>query len=1342
MKNSLDSLPPEPQRSPVASRVKRWGRWVIGALLVFWLLVFAVWGALHAFIVPRIGDYREWLQAQATQAVGLQVRVANLRVTGGWLVPWIETDRVELRDAQGEEVLLLPHVQVAVSPLGLLRGKLDQLVVDRPELDINRDAQGHVWVAGVDVSAGGGDSQAALDWLFSQPEWVVRQGQVTWHDALRPEASDLVLTSVSWVMQNNWRGHSFELKATPPEQLAKPVVLQAHFDQPWFSRAGDVRNWHGQLFANLPRVDMKALRQWAPVTSPQMSVDEGLGGLRVWADVAQGEWVGFAADVALDTVQVQFAKEPQPLRLNQVYGRLGAHWGADDIEISSKDLVFDTQEGEHWPGGELRLSWRAEDAAIGSLQADRLDLHALSQMSQRLPLPQAWRDVLTQAQPQGQVNQLAVTWRQKGEAESAALDYTAKGWVKDLQWLRSEQPHPWLAHLPGVRGAKVEFDVTQQGGKARVAFRQGALTLPTGLEDPEVILNEASAILSWQIKPKDQLQVQVYQAQISNDDAAGDFSGTWQTAEGPERLPGVLDLTAKLSRLKANRVHRYLPDTLPADIRHYVADAVQEGEGSQLKLRLRGNLNDMPFDNPALGEFKVSVQVAHGVYAYVPATTGHKPQDTWPALTQVNGELVFERNALQFKGSTQLKGAPQVTWKSVQASIPNLAQAVVQVHGEAKGPLNEVLAVVQKSALNDLTGQVLDKSQGTGEADYKLSLSLPLDDLAASQVKGRVKLAGNDLQIIPGTPVLHKAKGLLEFSEKGFELSDVHGQLLGGEAKLKGGLSFAQADGVSPIQLKIEGQATAEGLRQAKELGFLSKLAQQAKGRSHYSFELGLLGGQPQWVLQSDLAGMALALPAPLNKPAATPVPLRVASQLTPESLRPKSKVQQDQIQVSYGKQVSVKYVRDVSGPRARVISGSMAVGGVSPAPAVNNAVTLALQMPYVDLDAWNTALDQTTGTRLIKTKNRSIGREASGDNAQAYLPTVLSIKADQLKLTDRLIHQVVATGSRQDDLWRFHLDADELNGAIEIRPANPKTPAQLYARLSYLVIPPSMVKEVDRLLSEEPSSIPALDIVVQDLTLRNKKLGRVEIDAINREGNAATREWRLNKFNATMPEATLTATGNWAADGKRTRRTQFQFTLDIRDTGKLLTRLGTPDALKEGAGRLTGEVSWQGSPITPDYPSMGGKINLNVEKGQFLKVEPGAARLLGVLNLQALPRRLTLDFDDVFSDGFAFDFVRGDVRIERGIANTNNLQMKGVVAGALIEGHADLANETQDLKVVVVPEINAGTASLYMATINPLIGLTSYLAQAVLSRPLVKAGTTEFHIDGAWANPRVVKVD
>ena len=181
-----------------------------------------------------------------------------------------------------------------------------------------------------------------------------------------------------------------------------------------------------------------------------------------------------------------------------------------------------------------------------------------------------------------------------------------------------------------------------------------------------------------------------------------------------------------------------------------------------------------------------------------------------------------------------------------------------------------------------------------------------------------------------------------------------------------------------------------------------------------------------------------------------------------------------------------------------------------------------------------------------------------------------------------------------------------------------------------------------------------------------------------------------------------LTASGSWVpisaqptaprGNIKERRRTAMNFKLDIADSGDLLNRFGMPGVLRKGKGKIEGQVGWAGSPITLDYPSLTGSFNVNVESGQFLKTDPGIAKLLGVLSLQSLPRRLALDFRDVFSDGFAFDFLRGDVKIEQGIARTNNLQMKGVAAAALMEGQADIAKETQAIKVVVVPEINAGS--------------------------------------------------
>jgi uncharacterized protein YhdP len=85
---------------------------------------------------------------------------------------------------------------------------------------------------------------------------------------------------------------------------------------------------------------------------------------------------------------------------------------------------------------------------------------------------------------------------------------------------------------------------------------------------------------------------------------------------------------------------------------------------------------------------------------------------------------------------------------------------------------------------------------------------------------------------------------------------------------------------------------------------------------------------------------------------------------------------------------------------------------------------------------------------------------------------------------------------------------------------------------------------------------------------------------------------------------------------------------------------------------------------------------------------------------------------------------------------------MRGAQAVVLMEGNADLARETQDLRVVVVPEINAGTASLAYAVINPAIGIGTFLAQALLRRPLIQAGTREFRVTGSWADPQVERIE
>jgi len=483
-------------------------------------------------------------------------------------------------------------------------------------------------------------------------------------------------------------------------------------------------------------------------------------------------------------------------------------------------------------------------------------------------------------------------------------------------------------------------------------------------------------------------------------------------------------------------------------------------------------------------------------------------------------------------------------------------------------------------------------------------------------------------------------------------------------------------------------------------------------------------------------------------------MPVRFENQLTPASLAPvpaaaKAPPLQDRLALEVGGVGSVSYLRDLEAAPARVLRGSIALG-LAPeesAPQPTSGVAANIQVGALDVDAWESVL-----------RGAALEGTASGvDVIQDYFPSVLAVRARALTAQGRTLHDVLVGGTREGAVWRANVDAQELNGHVEYRQAGAQDTGagRLHARLSRLTVPQSAATQVEALLDAQPGHLPSLDIVVDDFELRGRKLGRLEIEAQNRVFEGTQREWRLGKFNLAMPEAVLTASGNWAmlnalsnsppaaenAGRSGQRRTVLNFRLDIQDSGKLLGRFGMADVVRRGKGRMEGQVAWRGAPISPDYASMTGQINLNIEGGQFLKAEPGLAKLLGVLSLQSLPRRLTLDFRDVFSEGFAFDFVRGDVRIDQGVATTNNLQMKGVNAAVLMEGHADIERETQDLHVVVVPEINAMTASLVATAINPVVGLGSFLAQVFLRGPLIEAATQEFRIDGTWTDPRVTRL-
>jgi uncharacterized protein (TIGR02099 family) len=1361
-------------------------RIALGLVLAFWVLFAAAWAVLHGWIVPRIADFRPRLETAATQALGVPVRIGQITARSGGLIPSFELRDVALLDAQGRAALSLPRVLAAVSPSSLWRLGFEQIYIDQPELDMHRTADGKIYVAGLDVLQTRDDGSAAADWFFSQTEFVIRGGTVRWSDELR-RAPVLALTQVDWTSRNPGQRHLMRLDATPPPAWGERFSLRGVFREPFLSGgAGRWNQWAGQLYAEFSRVDVSEVKRYVSMDRLGIDLKAGTGALRAWADVREGQFTGGTADLALLEVDARLGRALEPLALQAVTGRIGGRHLANGFDVATENLQFRTRDGLQWPGGNAALVYTGAEGkspARGEIKADKLDLAALALIANRLPLGSAAHGLIAELAPKGLVESVDATWQGTLDAPVA---YAAKGRVAGLEIAS----HAAAAHAggngtpaaigrPGVRGATVDFDLTQQGGQARLTINGGELDLPGVFEDPRLRLDRFSADAQWKLTGR-KIDVQLRNMVFANADAEGTAQAGWHTADAPSagstgdsRFPGVLDLQGALSRGDGSKVHRYLPLVLPDTVRHYVRDAVVQGQLSEVKFRVKGDLNDLPFADPKRGEFRVSAKVSNAAYAYVPRSIQPRGALAWPALTNLDGELVFDRASLQVNGASGgVAGLPGLQVVRADARIPDLMHsATVQVTAELKGPLGDALGFVNSSPLGEITGQALARTVASGSADYKFQLTLPLADMDKTKVQGTVNVAGNDVQFTPDTPQLGRLRGLVSFNESGFAISGGQARLLGGEVRLEGGTRAASPAGARPaaaaqdfpdaaVVIRAQGSISAEGLRQAKELGMAARLGAHASGSTAYTASLGFRKGMTEISVASNLQGMALSLPAPLTKSAESSLPLRLdntALRVAPGAGPPT----QDQLSLSVGRLASVLYVRDISGAEPRVLRGAMAIGleaGES-APLPDSGVAANINLARVDIDAWEKVLE--TSIDPAPATASAPARLTPASAVLGYLPTTMAIRARELLLDGRTLHNVVLGGSRDGLTWRANIDATELNGYVEFRQPGGAGSGRLYGRLSRLSLGQGTAREVEAILDEQPAGIPALDIVVEDLELRGKKLGRVEVEAINRGAGTVAREggvreWRLNKLNIIMPEATLTASGNWVAvnaqqaaglaSGARApaerRRTVMNFRLDIDDSGELLKRFGMADVIRRGKGRLEGQIAWIGSPLSLDYPSLNGQFNVNVASGQFLKADPGIAKLLGVLSLQALPRRLTLDFRDVFSEGFSFDFVRGDVSITQGLAFTNNLQMKGVNAAVLMEGSADIAKETQNLTVVVVPEINAGTASLIATVINPAIGIGTFLAQYFLRRPLTQAATQEFHIDGTWTNPKITKLE
>ncbi|GGC10180.1 DUF3971 domain-containing protein [Oxalicibacterium flavum] len=1332
-------------------------------MLVAYFVFAIVYLGLRYAVMPQIDEYRGEVERVATRAIGRPVTIGAISASWQGLRPQLQLGQVAIYGRDGQPALQLPHVSAVVSwwSLPVFDLRLHRLDIDRPEMDIERDAQGRFHIGGMPLDTEQEGNGRGADWVLSQRDIHINSGRLRWKDALR-QAPELVLERVNMVLQSRGRHHHFGLQAVPPTAIAAPLDVRARFEHPRFAeRISNPALWTGEIYADLRDTDLAA---WKTYLDFPFDLQTASGSLRTWLSFDHARVANLTADLALSDVLVQLRKDLPPLDLVSAQGRVSIQETIDDSvrdgtptfglrghAVAVRNFTLQTRDGLVLPT--TTVSERFVAARNGAperteVQAQMLDLQALAAFAERLPLPATQLQLIRDFAPRGQLKDFSAQWQ---GAYPDVQSYSVKGDFNGLS-LRDQPARPArkasagspaqaaVPAIPGFENLSGHIDAGDQGGSILLASRDVSVASPAYLADPVLEFDTLDVDAKWRFEKNDMLLMTVRRMAFAKDSLRVALEGSHLMPLDRRERPGtgVIDLKGTIDGLPLQQVGSYLPLGLHQDVREWLDGALAGGMLRDATLRVKGDLARFPFHKEGAGakdksEFTFAGRIEDGVLNYSPtlhARDGKSP--LWPLLEKIQGSILFDKTRLEVHGKSGETHGTQVA--DVKAVVPDLLskESVLHIDGTASGPLQNFLRYTVDSPVGEWIGHFTDEAKGSGNAALSLKLALPLHHMREAKVNGALKFANNGVTLMNVMPEIAQTSGRLEFDEKGVMLRDIKGSFLGGPLTLSGG---SQKDGT--IQVRAEGTLTAAGLRKAYPAQNLQKVMDRVSGSTRYSATVGVRGKSVDVAVDSNLRGLGLDFPSPLQKNARDPLPLRYVQSGVPSD---DAAVLRDTVRISLGSTIASLYQRERSsepGASWRVVRGGIGIN--APLPPSGAGLQSNISVAALDIDAWIAAIGGALTRGQTDTAQNAPGL------AQYLEPDKLAVRADEMTVLGKRFDDVTLGLTRGDEMWQANIESVQAHGHLAWNePRGGRGLGRVTARLKSLVVQKTASGEVDTMLDkvdDDATELPALDIVADSFELYGKKLGRLELLAHYVRATEG-REWRIRNLALSNPDADFKATGNWIArNGGNASHLDYQ--MDIRDSGKLLARFGFADVLRAGAGSMSGDISWRGLPFAIDYPSLSGNINLDVKKGQFLKVEPGAAKLLGVLSMQSLPRRLTLDFRDVFSEGFAFDGINGSARITDGVAQTGNLKMRGVSATVLIDGVADIVHETQDLRAVVIPEINAGAASVaYALAVNPVIGAGTLLAQLFLRQPLARAFTYEYAITGGWSDPNVSKIE
>ncbi len=1400
-------------------------------------------------VLPNIQHYQADIISRVSLLSGMDVAAGTIR--GGWagLRPYVEMEDVvflepasstsALRPA-GTAALRLPKLTAGLSWWALLVGQIrfDDVVLDGPELALNRNQDGFIYFAGrpLNQPKSADDDGQLLAFLVEQPGLSITHASLTWEDALAPGAA-LRFTDVGLSIKKNSGKHQIGFVANPPAALARKIEARADLELDLVDGRWNIK---GTLYASAADASLTELRQHATVPE---ALQAGSGNLRAWIEIdntaaqypaltvaaptptststaaqlvtteaipTPGPYNPFraiTADVYLTNARAQFDADLAPLNIAKLAGRIEYRAQEGGFTGGGKSLEIRTREGVVLPPADFSLTLQNQhDARLakGELTGNNIDLKVMFALMEYFPVGKELRNFVSKYQPRGELKNTTISWNGKLDSESEKLaGYRLKGSFENFG-LNTDGKNPGISNFSGT----VEGD--DKGGKYHIGSKMLAIDDPSVFRAP-LKFDTFDSDGKWRVTP-DAIEVDLTNVNFANSDLAAEFAGFYSrfraggARAAEEKGPGSIDIKGKFSRVKAVTVGDYLPNGI-GQTRGYLEHALKDsvtGEMSAASFQVKGEVFEFPFHNGKGGNFSAQAQLKNVDFRY---------NDDWPIAAGINGEMRFENTKVGLVINSVKILNTNIKSATIDIADLNDRAGAIQVNLAADARAEEVTKFLRDSPLAMSVGGFTKVVEVEGLGKLSLGLTIPLVAVKDGiKVNGRYTLLRATAKPSIGTAISNLS-GVIAFTERNVQTASIVGGtgIASGTSGVLQGLAYG-----NPVTISVTGGGEAGVLAEFSARAELSQLSdvlpfrlpQQVSGATDFKGKILAKATGTEVTIFSNLDGVSSSLPYPMAKRVAEVRPLRVQFvnaaqsterikvQLAGNALANPGVVQAAATAASVAEsaaggasgganvgaamptaddpetRVDARFQRrfNAAGIPGSLLGGVATIGeGVADVP-IPDGVWFAGRLKQLDLDAWRAAIQgfdnpRTVVSPIVAHRAAGLKTDVTQENkpeqqgeakpdAKGDSITGFDLKLGGLLAYGRQFGAMALKGRHGGEDWRFVVESTEASGDFTWRPGAYNDQGLVRARLKNFVLVDEATVVVP--IINEPSTpheadFPALDIIAEKFTLKDRWMGRLELRATPLGSN-----WKIDQLTISNGHVKLDMDGMWLRNGGNSAvsnkslnglnersMTKMNIKLDSSNLNALFAQFGFGDLLRGGTGQLEGKLAWPGHAYQMQLSNLSGDFKVSARNGQFAKIEPGAGKLLGLISLQSLPRRITLDFRDIFSQGFAFNTIGGDLKVKDGIMATENFEVIGPAAEVRMAGDVSLPTERVNLAVTVLPRLDESIAvGAGLATLNPIVGLAVYLGQKVLQNPVEKIFSYRYAVSGTWDNPQVSKLD